>query len=300
MKFSFDSKQHPLITMLLMMLCCSVQSKEPATFSPEHWYSSSPTEFNLFEYQKKGPGLQELTLGSSTRRIISSRQVWSIDWPEEQSLWSIQNADRRSVAEGKWQTLDTCALEQTDCSQSSANNEAQPLPEDSTTRAWGRLLHMNGFRDYLVVEHQLLGCCYRTTISLYESAVSETLSGVEPGAALTVAYFEPGQYSISEQDEYNLHNLVQVLSNHEGTLEITGYADRSGPSPLNRQLSAKRAQAVYQSLVNAGLSNTHIHMTIKAGLTDSHTLPAKTWRKVTVTWIEKAGPDLEEKQLTLR
>ncbi|MGZ4099446.1 MAG: OmpA family protein [Bacteroidia bacterium] len=73
------------------------------------------------------------------------------------------------------------------------------------------------------------------------------------------AYFEFNQYSLNENSKSVLDNNIEVLkNNHTLNVIINGYADSRGTEAYNKGLSAKRAQAVKQYLLDNGIETRRI------------------------------------------
>lgn len=67
--------------------------------------------------------------------------------------------------------------------------------------------------------------------------------------------FEFNSYELSEKGILNLEMLIPILQeNQELRIDVSGYSDAVGSTEYNRLLSDKRAQAVIDYLVSAGIS----------------------------------------------
>lgn len=78
------------------------------------------------------------------------------------------------------------------------------------------------------------------------------LDNYSPKETATV-YFRSGSAVLTPQAKQDLDNLAQQAKNERGfVIEVTGFADTTGPAALNQQLSDRRSQAVIQYLEEQG------------------------------------------------
>lgn len=83
-------------------------------------------------------------------------------------------------------------------------------------------------------------------------------------------YFRSGSTTLTAQAKQDLDNLVQQAKNEHGyVIEVTGFADTTGPAALNQRLSDQRAQAVITYLEEQG--DIPVHRILPAsGLGTTH------------------------------
>lgn len=66
-------------------------------------------------------------------------------------------------------------------------------------------------------------------------------------------YFETGKYKVRSEDKPVLNEVAHILQNNPKLrIEIHGHADNTGDTQLNRELAAKRAEAVRAYLIEKG------------------------------------------------
>ena len=66
--------------------------------------------------------------------------------------------------------------------------------------------------------------------------------------------FTSGKSELLQSAFFQLDSLVTVLKTNEKLkLEIAGYTDNTGDATINKNLSEKRAKAVYDYMVNKGI-----------------------------------------------
>ncbi|MBP3258126.1 MAG: OmpA family protein [Bacteroidales bacterium] len=101
-----------------------------------------------------------------------------------------------------------------------------------------------------------------------QTAAPQTVTKVV--AAPVSVFFSIGKSVIeSPKDLQNVADLVKVAQQHQSKLVVTGYADsETGSADYNRQLSAKRAEAVAAELVKMGVGRDQIE-TVAAGGVDT-------------------------------
>jgi outer membrane protein OmpA-like peptidoglycan-associated protein len=67
-------------------------------------------------------------------------------------------------------------------------------------------------------------------------------------------FFDTDKYDLKEKSLTELEKIVRFLTENPAiTIEISGHTDNTGNAAYNRQLSERRAQAVYNYLVNRGI-----------------------------------------------
>lgn len=93
-------------------------------------------------------------------------------------------------------------------------------------------------------------------------------------------YFRTDKHNISDRATDRLDELAQTLIVSGRSVEITGFADRRGPSDYNLTLSHKRACAVRDYLLREGVDPDQIFATYSGGEIDEGQLA--TDRRATV------------------
>jgi outer membrane protein OmpA-like peptidoglycan-associated protein/tetratricopeptide (TPR) repeat protein len=77
---------------------------------------------------------------------------------------------------------------------------------------------------------------------------------------LKSVYFKYDEYSLDKKSYIELSRLVAFLqANPEITIELEGHTDYVGSDEYNQQLSTKRAKAVYEYLLQAGITNSRLN-----------------------------------------
>ena len=106
-----------------------------------------------------------------------------------------------------------------------------------------------------------------------ESASSQTAGGLEcRDAGVTVA-FKTGSSELDQNARGGLDGVATWMkANDNRTLKLEGFADTTGDSQSNQVLSAHRAEAVKNYLVQHGIDSTKV-MTVGRGEEMDH-LPA--------------------------
>lgn len=76
---------------------------------------------------------------------------------------------------------------------------------------------------------------------------------------LTGVYFDTNKWNIKPQYYPILDQVVLILKKNPGVkIEIQGYTDNRGSAKYNQQLSEKRAMAVMEYLINAGINRDRL------------------------------------------
>ena len=78
--------------------------------------------------------------------------------------------------------------------------------------------------------------------------------------------FKKGTSTIESTSMANLYDIADALKDVDGTIKITGYASTEGSTRYNKELSLKRAEAVKNALIKAGVDSSKIEV-IGAGPT---------------------------------
>jgi outer membrane protein OmpA-like peptidoglycan-associated protein len=87
------------------------------------------------------------------------------------------------------------------------------------------------------------------------------LQPIEIGQAriLNNVYFEYGEYSLDTKSYVELNRLVAFLQdNSEIVIELEGHTDYVGSDEYNQKLSTKRAKAIYDYLIQAGIARNRL------------------------------------------
>lgn len=95
--------------------------------------------------------------------------------------------------------------------------------------------------------------------------VKEKISTVVAPQAI---FFNIGSAKVSPQEEVNIRFLAKQMNQDTTTqYTITGYADSAtGSAQLNKELSEKRAQAVIEALVKAGVDRSRLTVASEGGV----------------------------------
>lgn len=96
------------------------------------------------------------------------------------------------------------------------------------------------------------------TLSQKHDALVTQLAGrtrVETGA-----HFATGDATLSDQDKPLLDDFARVIreSHSDAVITVEGFADPAGSTAFNRRLGQRRAEAIRDYLVGAGLSATQV------------------------------------------
>lgn len=65
--------------------------------------------------------------------------------------------------------------------------------------------------------------------------------------------FKQGSAKVTETSMANIYDIADSIKNIDGTIKVTGYASTEGTTKFNKELSLKRAEAVKNLLVKAGV-----------------------------------------------
>ena len=102
-----------------------------------------------------------------------------------------------------------------------------------------------------------LGFNYGKNNTLDPITIDVYLEPIRVGVATTLnnIFFNTDEHQIQPKSETELRRVIQFLKeNPEVNIEIGGHTDNVGSAAYNKQLSERRAQAVYEFLVKAGIS----------------------------------------------
>lgn len=97
-----------------------------------------------------------------------------------------------------------------------------------------------------------------------ESVPDVTVDTVNDGEALKVTFdsgilFVTNSSTVSDASRSSLRNFATTLKNNPDTdIKVVGYTDNTGAVDYNQTLSEKRAQSVYDYLMQQGVSSDHM------------------------------------------
>lgn len=116
--------------------------------------------------------------------------------------------------------------------------------------------------------------------------VTEVVTAVEEGPEIPLmatVRFTIGSERITEREMVNIYNIAEWMkANPEQEVAIAGYADRdTGSSKYNMALSKRRAQAVYNILVNKYGVNPD-RLTIQAEGSDTQLYDVNDWNRIVI------------------
>ncbi len=105
---------------------------------------------------------------------------------------------------------------------------------------------------------QLLDVEIKDRKRLFNSTVKKAMDATEPAdkiIRLDHVKFQTGSARLTDLSKYELNNLFEFLNaNKNVTIELAGHTDSRGALETNLTLSNNRAQAVYDFLLNKGVS----------------------------------------------
>jgi len=79
-------------------------------------------------------------------------------------------------------------------------------------------------------------------------------------AGLAKVYFATGKADIDTDGQQAIKSAVDAVKSAGGSVDVTGYTDKTGDLHANEELAKKRALAVKDALLAAGLADSQIHM----------------------------------------
>lgn len=120
------------------------------------------------------------------------------------------------------------------------------------------------------------------TIELLKNkpAVQNTVESVK--TVYPKVQFKQGSAKITETSMANIYDIADALKDADGTIKVTGYASTEGSTSYNKTLSLKRAEAVKNALVKAGVDASKIEVS-GAGATNKFNPDELNTNRVVVT-----------------
>lgn len=116
-----------------------------------------------------------------------------------------------------------------------------------------------------------------------ETVVEEVTTVIEAAPLMATVRFAFNSAKVSETEMINVYNIAQWLNDNPGqAITITGYADKdTGTAEYNLDLSKRRAQAVYDILVNKYNINPE-RLSISAEGSSSQPYDINNWNRVVI------------------
>ena len=106
------------------------------------------------------------------------------------------------------------------------------------------------------------------TIEVMRDSLTKTNTLIETNNITKMVYpkiqFKKGTDKIESTSMANIYDIADALKDVDGTIKVTGYASTEGSTKYNKELSLKRAVAVKNALIKAGVDASKIK-TIGAG-----------------------------------
>lgn len=106
------------------------------------------------------------------------------------------------------------------------------------------------------------------TIEVMRDSLTKTNTLIETNEVTKMVYpkiqFKKGTDKIESTSMANIYDIADALKDVDGTIKVTGYASTEGSTKYNKELSLKRAVAVKNALIKAGVDASKIK-TIGAG-----------------------------------
>ena len=100
-------------------------------------------------------------------------------------------------------------------------------------------------------------------------------------------WFDTNSDQLSEQGAHSVRTVVLILLQNEGSITVQGHADDRGSDELNRDLSLRRANAVRDALIEAGIDDSRIRVEAKgpeAPISPRTNFGRSMNRRVTYLW----------------
>jgi OOP family OmpA-OmpF porin len=82
--------------------------------------------------------------------------------------------------------------------------------------------------------------------------------GPELAGAWYQIYFDTNSFAINDRGQMIVKNVAYVMSNTPARVTVIGKTDRVGAPPANMALAQRRADAVRDALITAGVPSTRI------------------------------------------
>ena len=106
------------------------------------------------------------------------------------------------------------------------------------------------------------------TIEVMRNSLTKTNTLTKTNEITKIVYpkvqFKKGTAKIESTSMANIYDIADALKDVDGTIKVTGYASTEGSTRYNKELSLKRAVAVKNALIKAGVDASKIK-TIGAG-----------------------------------
>ncbi|MCK6617843.1 MAG: OmpA family protein [Cyclobacteriaceae bacterium] len=192
----------------------------------------------------------------------ASSRIYEIDIPESQQIKQKSNYVRGVVADRKTEQRLKAKIELYNIEK---NQRVSVVESDSLTGEYLMVLTQGADYALYVTKtgylFQSLNFNY-SEISDFEPITQNILldravSGAH--AILKNLFFDTDKYDLKEKSITELEKTVRFLQENPSiSIEISGHTDNTGSPAYNQQLSERRAQAVYNYLVNRGIPEVRI------------------------------------------
>jgi outer membrane protein OmpA-like peptidoglycan-associated protein len=159
-------------------------------------------------------------------------------------------------------SLCVLALSLSACAQISDRVVLLPGPDGRTgalsvTAAAGEVVLSEPYTGVNVAGSQLTRL--KTSPGMVRDAYGQLLAMQPARPRIFVVHFKPGKYVLQPDSQVMLANIVAALANFPaGEAVVIGHADRMGSAADNLRLSLRRAAAVREFLVSAGVAREAI------------------------------------------
>lgn len=102
------------------------------------------------------------------------------------------------------------------------------------------------------------------TIEVMRNSTAKTNTLTETNEVTKMVYpkvqFKKGTAKIESTSMANIYDIADALKDSDGTIKVTGYASTEGSTRYNKALSLKRAVAVKNALIKAGVDASKIEV----------------------------------------